>query len=324
MEYRTLGRTGLSVSAVGVGGGGIGQVWGPTTDEECIRTVQQAYELGVNFFDVAPSYGDGKAEEILGQAARPFRQQVLYATKVRVTPSQRGNIEGAIRESLEASLRRLQTDHVDLLQLHSRVRQERNPDHAGSVSLTHVLGPGGILETMQELRREGKVRFFGFTGYGDYDGVLGVMESGGFDTVQAQYDLLPQSSMGKRPVFVADWPIPSHVIPLAAEFGLGVIGIRALAAGALSEALDRPGDAEKQEDFRKARSLRFLVRSPYRTLSQAAMRFALMNEGIATVVPGVKNVAELEEAVGCLELPPIPAEDLARVDELYARGFTGP
>jgi len=321
MRYRVLGRTGLEVSVIGLGGGGIGQVWGPTSDEECIRTVERAYDLGVNFFDVAPSYGDGKAEEMVGQAARPFRQRVYVATKVRIRPEQREAIGTTIRASLETSLRRLQTDYVDLLQLHSRVRQERQPAGPESLSLAHVLGPGGVLDSFRALRDEGKIRFLGLTGYGDYDGIVGAMESGGFDTVQAHYCILHQASMGKRPVAVTDWPMPSQVIPLAREHGLGVIGIRPLAAGALSAVLDRPQDPEKAADFQKARAVQALVRGSYKTLSQVALVFALMNEEIATVVPGCKNVPELEEAAGCVDLPPLPPEDLAQIDQLYAGGF---
>ena len=90
MEYTTLGRTGLQVSRAGFGGGGIGQVWGPTTDEESIRAVHRALELGINFFDVAPSYGNGKAEEVLGRALRGRSEDIVVATKVRLGAHENG------------------------------------------------------------------------------------------------------------------------------------------------------------------------------------------------------------------------------------------
>jgi L-galactose dehydrogenase/L-glyceraldehyde 3-phosphate reductase len=208
MRYRTLGRTGLQVSVIGLGGGGIGQVWGPTTDDECVRVVRQAVDRGVTMIDVAPSYGRGKAEEMVGRAGPEVRRQVTLATKVRVGPDERAAIGPTLRASLEASLRRLNTDAVDLLQLHNRIRQERQPADPGSLGIDQVLGPGGALETMQALQREGKTRFLGITGYGDYDGVAAVIESGAFDTVQAHLSLLNQASVGRRPSARPAGPFP--------------------------------------------------------------------------------------------------------------------
>jgi len=88
MEYAVLGRTGLRVSRVGCGGGGIGQVWGPTTEAECVRTIHRALELGVNFFDVAPAYGQGKAEDVLGRALQGRQEPVIIATKVRLAAAE--------------------------------------------------------------------------------------------------------------------------------------------------------------------------------------------------------------------------------------------
>ena len=105
MEHTVLGRTGLSVSRVGFGGGGIGQVWGTTTEAESVRAVHRALALGVNFFDVAPSYGDGKAEEVLGRALENRQEPAIVATKVRLSAEEMSDVTGAVRRSVEASLR---------------------------------------------------------------------------------------------------------------------------------------------------------------------------------------------------------------------------
>ena len=96
MEYNILGRTGLSVSRVGFGGGGIGQVWGSTTRDEAVRAVHRALDLGVNFFDVAPAYGDGKAEEALGLALEGRTEDVIVATKVRLAAGDMADVTGAV------------------------------------------------------------------------------------------------------------------------------------------------------------------------------------------------------------------------------------
>ncbi len=116
-----------------------------------------------------------------------------------------------------------------------------------------------------------------------------------------------------------------QIIPLATSLNIGVIGIRSHAAGALSQQVDRsiPPETLLAHDVASAQTLGFLLDGPLRPLSQAAMVFCLMNRDIATTVPGVKNVAEMEELVGCVALPPIPPPHLTRLRELYACGFQG-
>src|SRR3989475_8738861 len=141
MEYAVLGRTGLRVSHVGCGGGGISQVWGPTTEVESVRTIHRALELGVTFFDVAPSYGHGKAEEVLGRALQGRQEQVVVATKVRLAAEEMHDVAGAVRTSVEASLRRLRRETVDVLHVHNRFTPRRGgPAH--SPSAPQAPGPG--------------------------------------------------------------------------------------------------------------------------------------------------------------------------------------
>src|SRR2546427_12500341 len=147
MQYTVLGRTGLRVSRVGCGGGGIGQVWGPTTEAESVRAIHRALELGVNFFDVAPGYGHGKAEEVLGQALHGRPEQVVVATKVRLAAEEMPDVAGAVRTSVEASLRRLRRETVDVLHVHNRFTPRRG-DLSHALSAHEGLGPG--LETYQQ------------------------------------------------------------------------------------------------------------------------------------------------------------------------------
>src|ERR687888_1888187 len=121
MEYTALGRTGLRVSRVGCGGGGIGQVWGPTTEAESVRAIHRALELGVNFFDVAPGYGHGKAEEVLGRALHGRQEPVVIATKVRLAAAEMHDVAGAVRTSVEASLRRVRRGVGGGLDVHKPV-----------------------------------------------------------------------------------------------------------------------------------------------------------------------------------------------------------
>ena len=150
MRQRMLGKTNFQVSAITLGGGGIGMVWGPTTDEECVETVKQAVASGINIIDVAPVYGRGKAEEIVGQAWPELNPKPLIATKVcrpmGPGPNQQGLSRKHIMDSIDASLKRLGTDYVDLYQIHRW-------DHETPIEET--------LEALNDLVRAGKVRYLG-------------------------------------------------------------------------------------------------------------------------------------------------------------------
>jgi L-galactose dehydrogenase len=125
MEYTEFGRTGLTVSRAGFGGGGIGQVWGATTEMEAIRSVHRALDLGISFFDVAPGYGDGKAEEALGKALQGCSEPVVVATKVRLDMDEMDDVAGAVARSVETSLRLLGMDCVDVLHVHNLFTESR-------------------------------------------------------------------------------------------------------------------------------------------------------------------------------------------------------
>ena len=322
MEYTVMGRTGLRVSRVGCGGGGIGQVWGSTTEEESVRAIHRALELGVNFFDVAPSYGNGKAEEVLGRALHGRQDQAVVATKVRLAAEEMHDVTGAVRTSVEASLRRLRRETIDVLHVHNRFTPRRG-DLPHSLAADDVLGP--VLEAYQQIQHAGKTRWIGVSAMEpDVPTLRRIIASGHFDTVLAYYNLLNWTAQEPAPPGVSLWD-NGQTIPLAKSLGMGVIGIRSHAAGALSQHVDRPVPPRTllAQDVASAQTLGFLLEGPIRTLSQAAMVFCLMNRDIDTTVPGVKNVAEMEEIVGCIDLPPIPLPHLIRLRELYAQGFRG-
>jgi aryl-alcohol dehydrogenase-like predicted oxidoreductase len=320
MEYSTLGRTGLRVSRAGFGGGGIGQVWGPTTDEESVRAVRRALELGVNFFDVAPGYGDGKAEEVLGLALLGRRDEAIVATKVRLRAEEMDDVAGAVARSVEASLRRLRMASVDVLHVHNRFTLRRG-DAPDSLCAEDALGP--VLEAYLKVQQAGKTRFIGVSAMEPHVPTMKrIMESGHYDTVLAYYNLLNWTAQELPPRGLEIFD-NGQIIPLAKSLGMGVIGIRSHAAGALTSEVDRPVPTGTllAQDVTSTKTLGFLLEGPIRTMSQAAMVFCLRNRDIHTTVPGIKNVAEIEEIARCVDMPPIPPQHLDRLRKLYRQGF---
>src|SRR5262249_34183786 len=173
MEYRMLGRTNLRVSALGFGCGNVGGLMIRGSRAERERAVGRALELGVNFFDTAPSYGDGVSEEHLGETLQSLGAQCLVATKVRLGVEGLADPEKIVTRSLETSLRRLGRDRVDLLQLHDPIRATRAGGEPGADEILER-----ILPAFEALRRAGKVGFVGMTAVGDTPAVHRILASG--------------------------------------------------------------------------------------------------------------------------------------------------
>ncbi len=185
MQYRVLGRTSLRVSEIGFGGAVVGipnyiERWDPR-DAACrssvVRALHRALDLGLNYLDTAPGYGDGIGEEIMGEVIGSRRDECVVATKCGAREPE------GVRRSCDASLRRLQTDVIDVFQFHGGWY---DPDDVAAIL------DGGGLETFQALRREGKVRFLGFTAEAPTGGVSRLIETGEFDVVQLRYNLMYQ------------------------------------------------------------------------------------------------------------------------------------
>ena len=319
MRYRKLGSTGLMVSEIGVGGGGLGHVWGATSDEAAQAAVDFALAQGINFFDVAPAYGDGRAEENLGHALQGRRERAVIATKVFLSSDDLTDIDGAIERSLTQSLERLQTEQIDVFQLHNRVTAQRG-DARRSVGVDDVLGPAGIAAALHRLRDQGQVRFVGFTGVGHPEQVRHVMREGGLDSVQVYYNLLNASAATEPAPGSTLWD-HGRILPLARELGMAAIGIRNLAAGALTGAIDREIDPDSLigRDWQRGRRLEFLGRRA--PLSQIAARFVLEQPAISSVVPGVKDQTEVADAIASIDLPPLSPDEQAQLDALAADDF---
>ena len=323
MQQRTLGKTGFSVSALTLGGGGIGMVWGPTTDEECIETVKAAVASGINILDLAPVYGKGKSEEIVGQAWRDLPIKPLIASKVFVMPEERKDLAGAVQRSIEGSLKRLGLSQIAVFQLHNQI-EPQEPTAPRRLTLREVVGAGGVLDAMQKLKEAGVVKALGFTGIARHDVIRELFADGRLETVQLVTNILcSEGEMGAR----GDAPYRDHgeMVRLAQAAGFGVFGIRPFAAGSLTAAIDRtlPTEHPVVRDFALAQQhLSFLATETSSSLSVVAMRYVLSLPGVSTVVTGAKNRTELAEAVAAAAAGPLPSTLMERIATLQRTVLT--
>ena len=228
MELRNLGKTGLRVSTLGFGCGNVGGLIIRGTPAERERAAARAMELGVNYFDTAPSYGDGESERNLGQTLKALRARVLVGTKFRLDPPDLHDIPGAVSRSLDASLKRLAMERVDLFQLHNRIEPARGRN---ALSVGDVLSE--VVPAVQKLRQQGKVGFCGITALGDTRSLQQAIDGGTIDTAQVCYNLLNPSAGAAVPAGCPGQDF-GGLFGRTRERRMGVVVIRVLAGGALS------------------------------------------------------------------------------------------
>jgi L-galactose dehydrogenase/L-glyceraldehyde 3-phosphate reductase len=326
MEYRVLGRTGLRVSALGFGCGNVGGLMVRGTPAERERAVARAIELGVNFFDTAPLYGDGLSEEHLGQALQALRPPCLVATKVRVGPEGLDDPATTVTRSLETSLRRLRRDRVDLLQLHDPIRLTRGDGQPGAAEVLER-----ILPAFEALRRAGKVGFVGMTAIGATPAIHRVVTSGAVDSVQVPFNLLnPSAGFAVPPGFPGqDFDRLLPRVDAGGTERAGVVVIRVLAGGALSGQVARHPIAvptvdpiasgpDYATDVDRTRALRALVKEGHATsLVEAALRFPLSSSAVSTVLLGYSSQEHLETAATAVGKGPLSPEALGRLETCW-------
>jgi aryl-alcohol dehydrogenase-like predicted oxidoreductase len=327
MEKRKFGRTGLDISVLTFGCGAVGGLMtkGSAADQE--RAVARALEAGINHFDTAPSYGDGASETNTGRVLATLKPNIVLSTKVRI-PNERPDIGAAVAASLEASLKRLGRDHVDIFQLHNPIAARAS---GGTMSVDEVLG--GVVPALNRAREQGKTRFIGITAIGETAALHQVIASGAFDSAQVPYNAL-NPSPGEA--VAAAYPAQDYgaILDKTAAAGVGTIGIRVLAGGALSGRTERnPIGAAVVEpigsgrdyaaDVARALRLEPMVREGHAgSLTEMAMRFAIANRNLSTTEIGLANIDELEAAIRAIEMGPLSAAALARLKQLQA-GFLG-
>jgi aryl-alcohol dehydrogenase-like predicted oxidoreductase len=324
MEMRKLGAL-WPVSALTLGGGGLGQIWGETSRDEAIATVKLAVDRGINLIDLAPLYGRGEAESVVGETfGGAWPSDVRVTTKCMVGRKHFREIGARLEASLTRSLDTLKREQVDVFILHSNIHPDDyeytlHPEmhDYGGVALTNFFAE--VVPTFEKLKAQGRIGAWGITGTGLPRSIMDVLRGEPKpDVVQAVTNLLDSPGGMRRYEEPAE---PRNIIRTAHNNEVGVMGIRAVQAGALTAAIDRPLKANDPEvqDYAKA--------APYRALcdklgwdpAELAHAYALAMPGVDTLVLGVKNRTELEAALKIEALGPLDPAIVAEIDALGLR-----
>ncbi len=324
MQYRKLGKTDLTVSAVGFGVWTVGSTWWGITDEDYgVDLLRQAFDLGITFFDNGDSYGDGRAEQIQARALKDMRDKIVIATKFGYDfygnaqdPDRPGHRERPqdfspkfIRFALEQSLKRLETDYIDLYQLHNPRMSAVESDE--------------LFATLEDLKHEGKIRYYGVAlgpAIGWEDEGMVAMRRRSIAALQTIYNLFEQDP--GRAFF-----------RVARERGIGVF-VRVPHSSGLLEGKYTVETTFAETDHRSHRprewlvdglqklaAIEFLTDGTDRTIGQAAIQFILAEPAVSSVLPNIYDPEQLREFAAASDTQALTGDELGGLVELYERNF---
>lgn len=317
MKYRKLGRTGLEISEISLGTWAFGnKVYGGVDEKDGINTIHTGIDLGVNIFDTAPQYGtpeqDGVAEIVLGKALKGKRNKVHISTKFGRNPTIKNGAsqfyKSRVVASVEESLKRLQTDYIDVLFFHSPFSpNEINDD---------------VWEGLEQVKKQGKVRFVGHSismFHQTENMARKWAKDNKIDILQVVLSLMNRESQ--------------QLIEDLQEYPIGVFGRECLANGFLSGTINkdtvfakgtlnaRYSRNEIEERVNQVEAFKFLIRNDIKNMPQAALRWVLDQKGISTVLSGAKNINELKGAVSASYAKPFTESELKLAKELLKKDF---
>ena len=310
MHYRSLGRTGIKVSPYALGAMMFGAIGNPDHDDS-IRIIHKALDAGINFLDTADAYSHGESEEIVGQALKGRRDDVVLATKLYLPmgddPNQRGISRRWIMTEVENSLRRLQTDHIDLYQIH-------RPDPDTDIEET--------LSALSDLIHSGKVR------------VIGTSAMPASDIVEAQWVAerrgLQRFRTEQPPYSILDRGIETEVLPVAQRYGMGILVWSPLAQGLLTGRIRKgePSDLRRTSRFRHLTDERRLdavekiiplAAKAGLPITHLAMAFAIAHPGVTSAIIGPRTMEQFDDLLASADVA-LTDEILDQIDEIVPPG----
>lgn len=305
MNYRDF-KPYLKISSLTLGGGGIGQVWGETTSEEAVKTVHAAIDHGINHFDVAPMYGKGEAERIIGKSLNGSdADDLFFTTKCQLGTLPDTEVYDKLNDSLTRSLDNMKLEKVNLFLLHSQLIEDNYKlykfDEMRAKSATTLsCFFNAAIPAFERLQKEGKIDHWGIGGLGQEEAIIQALKHSQVPSA-VQCVINPLNSAGAIG-YVSEAFNPLAILYECQQLDIPILAIRAVQAGALTSSMDRSPhesgfDKSDFDDFDKAEPFRDLAIEWGESPASLAHRYALSIKGVASVILGVKNRTELKECV---------------------------
>ncbi|MBI4394412.1 MAG: aldo/keto reductase [Euryarchaeota archaeon] len=305
MRTRDVGKSGLKVSEVGFGTWGMGDSYGPVDDEESRASLRLGFENGIIFYDTADLYGDGRSERLIGEALGDVRDEIVISSKTGYLSHDGHQLftPAHILKSLDASLNRLGTDHLDIYMLHSP-----------PVDL--LVKEPAILDTMRDLKDHGKITAFGISARSPEDAALAIAKTD-LDVMEINLNLIDQRS--RR----------SGLFEAACQAGVGLIARTPLAFGFLTGRYG-PNATFPNDDHRSfwpRDQIRIWAEAPKKfeeianargcSITQLALLYCISDPAVASVIPGMLTAKEVHENVAAGGLPALSPKELEQIERIY-------
>ena len=312
-----------NISALTLGGGGLGQVWGETSREEAMATVILALENGINHFDVAPMYGNGEAESVIGEVFKGKAiNDIRITTKCSLGTLPDEEVYDRLNKSLTESLNNLNMEKVDLFLLHSQLREDDFQlqilnSHRDTLTTSLSSYFNAVIPAFEKLKSEGKITSWGIGGIGQNKAIIDAINYS-IPPEAIQCVVNPLNSAGAIGYVDVAYD-PNSILKVAQESDIPILGIRAVQAGALTSQMDREPhksgrDVKDFEDYVRAEPFREFAKEYGDTPSHLAHRYALSIDKISSIILGVKNRKELLECLDAELMEPLTEEEIDQIN----------
>lgn len=326
MKKNKLGRTGLEVSEVVLGGGWVGGLFIDPSYDIMEKALKLSIQSGINWIDTAETYSDGQSESNIGNLLESLssENQLYISSKARLDPDSSESFASQLDRKLDDSLKRLKKDQLDLYQLHNKITKKET---SLTLSYDQIIKKHSVCDAMEKLKVDGRVRNIGITALGDSKSLKEVISTSCFDTAQIYYNLLnPSASFSEKSLW-NDHDF-SGLISECQKNDMGIIGIRIFAAGLLATDVRHGREIpvteviDIKEEERRVRKIYDIFGSEYGSKAQFAIRYGLANENINCIALGLASLQHLESALEAVEMEALPEDVLKEILILQKSNFS--
>ena len=325
MKKNRLGRTELKVSQIVLGGGWVGGLFIDPDLGVIEKALVKAINAGINWIDTAESYSEGESEKNIGLLLSSIKNNnICISSKARLEPISSETIFSQLDRKIDESLERLNRSYIDLYQLHNRIEKVGTNEH---FSAREIIQRKGVLDSMEKLKSEGRIKNIGITALGNLEPIKEVISTNGFDTAQVYYNLLNPSSAFKKKNEWNDHDF-SGIVNECLKNDMGIMCIRIFAAGYLATDIRHGREISvtqginELEQKRRIKKLFEILKNEKGTRAQIALRFGLSNESLSCIVTGLSKIEHLDQIIEAESLGPLDEDLIEKINFLQKSNFS--
>ena len=324
MKKNRLGRTELKVSQIVLGGGWVGGLFIDPDLGVMEKALVKAINAGINWIDTAESYSEGQSEKNIGLLLSSIKNNNIYiSSKARLEPISSETIFSQLDRKIDESLERLNRSYIDLYQLHNRIEKVGTNEH---FSAREIIQRKGVLDSMEKLKSEGRIKNIGITALGNLEPIKEVISTNGFDTAQVYYNLLNPSSAFKNRDKWDDHDF-SGIVDQCLKYDMGIMCIRIFAAGYLATDIRHGREISvtqgisETEQKRRIEKLFELLKNEQGERAQLALRYGLSNQSLSCIVTGLSKIEHLDQIIEAESLGPLDEGIIEKINFLHKSNF---